>query len=225
MKMLVLGVALSLSLPALAQEVKPLELSQVPKRGQAAKDFVPSGWKIEETIKGDLDKNGGEDTLLQLVEDKPASAGDGVPNDRARALLALLSEKGQLRLAGASNQVLYCTTCTGTLGGSGEGLVKISKGVVLIDQLSGSRDTTHTLLRFRYDAKEGRFAFIGEDVDKADRLEGTTLRVSTNLLTGQRVTENLRYDVKKEKDVTVSVKKSQEPVKKAYLEDVDISKY
>jgi len=225
MRMTMLAVVLGLSLPALAQDVKPLVLSQVPKQGQAPGDFVPAGWKIEETIRGDLDKTGGEDTLLQLVEDKPANDAEGVPTDRARALLALLAEGGKLKLGGASNKVLYCTTCAGTLGGTGEGLVKIVKGVVLVDQLSGSRESTHTLLRFRHDAKERRFQLIGEDVDKADRGEGTTQKVSTNLLTGQRVTESLRYDSKQDKDVPVSSKKSKVAVKKVYLEDVDISTY
>lgn len=225
MTLLAVSLSVSLSLPALAQDAAPLDLSRVPKQGATAKDFVPAGWKIEQTVQGDLDKKGGADTLLQLVEDKPAESADGVPNERTRALLALLAEGGKLRLAGASNKVLYCTTCTGTLGGTGEGVVKIAKGVVLVDQLSGSRESTGTLLRFRYDAKADRFAFIGEDVTRTDRLEGTTEKVSTNLLTGQRVTDNLRYDPKKDKEVPVSSKKSQVPVKKAYLEDVDISAY
>ena len=220
-----LGVLLCLSLPVLAQEPTPLDLSKVPQEGKAPQDFVPAGWKIEDTLKGDLDRNGSEDVVLQLIEQGPEKTADGELVDHARALVALLSEGGKLRRAGASNKVLYCNTCAGTLSAPGPGQVKIAKGVIIVDQISGSRETTHTTLRFRYEPKDKRFLLIGEDVGNSDRNTGETNSVSTNLLTGLRITEKLRYDEKKDKEVTVSSKKDKVPLTRRYLEDIDISKY
>ena len=222
----VLGLLLSLSLPALAQEPTPLELSKVPQQGKTPQDFVPSGWKIEDTVRGDLDKNGSEDVVLQLVEAGPDSNAEGEVLEHARALLVLLTEGATLRRAGASNQVLYCTTCAGTLSTPGAvGQVKLQKGVLLIEQSSGSREMTHSLLRFRFEPKDKRFLLIGEDIERTDRAVGSTDKVSTNLLTGQRLSEKLQFDEKQNKNVTLSTKKEKVPVKKVFLEDVNISKY
>jgi hypothetical protein len=218
------GLLLCLSLPAWAQPT-PLELSKVPQEGKAAQDFVPAGWKIEATTRGDLDKNGKEDVVLELVQEEQKGQGDEV-TERSRALLALLTaEGGKLRRAGASNRVLYCIGCQGTMGGGGGGVTRIEKGVLIVDQMSGSRDMVHTVLRFRYDPKERRFVFIGEDIEKTDRAVGTSAVESTNLLTGTKITEKRQYDQKADKDVVISSKKDKVPVRKRYLEDVDISTY
>lgn len=225
MRTLLLTVTLLFSLVAQAQEpreAQPLNLAKVPKQGKAPGDFVPAGWKVEATTRGDLDKNGSEDVVLELIEDVPAEE-DGALVDRARALVVLLAEKGgTLRRAGASNQVLYCTACVGMMGGGGGSVVKIQKGVILVDQLSGSREVRNTLLRFRYDAKDGRFVLIGQDVTDRDRLTGESTTVSTNTLTGTRITEQRKYDEKKDKEVLLSSKKGKVAVKKQYLEDVNI---
>jgi hypothetical protein len=227
MRMTLLALTLLLSLApsaARAQDPQPLDLAKVPKEGSKPEDFVPAGWKVEDTVRGDLDKNGSEDVALQLIQNPPAQAGEeGVEPERTRALVVLLSaEGGKLRRAGASNRVLLCTMCAGTMGGGEGGVLKIQKGVLLVDQMSGSREVMRTLLRFRYDAKEGRFVLIGMDVSNRDRLTGESQSESTNLLTGARVVETLQYDEKKDKDVVRSSKKDKVAVKKRYLEDVDI---
>ena len=224
MRNLLLTLTLLFSLVAQAQEreAQPLDLAKVPKQGKAPGDFVPAGWKVEATSRGDLDKNGSEDVVLELVEDVPAEQ-DGALVDRARALVVLLSEQGgTLRRAGASNKVLYCTACVGMMGGGEGGAVKIQKGVILVDQLSGSREVRNALLRCRYDAKDGRFVLSGQDVTDRDRLTGESTTVSTNTLNGARITEQSKYDEKKDKEVIVSSKKDKVAVKKQYLEDVNI---
>lgn len=217
-----LGLLLLWSLPALAQEPTPLDLKTVPLDGQEPKAFVPQGWKVEDMLKGDLNKDNSLDVVLQLVEAGPEQSADGQVQDHARALLVLLEQGGKLHRVGASNKILYCTTCAGTLSAPGPGQVKIEKGVILVDQISGSRETLHTLLRLRYEPKDKRVLLIGEDVTQADRATGASESVSTNLLTGQRITEKHQYDEKKDKDLTLSSKKDKVPVKKQYLEDVSL---
>jgi hypothetical protein len=210
----------------LAQEPSPLDLSKVPHEGKTPQDFVPSGWKIEATTQGDLDKNGSEDVVLELVQAEPGKGEEGEVTDRPRALLALLSsEGGRLRRAGASNRVLYCTGCQGMLGTGEGGVTQIEKGVLIVDQMRGSRELVRTILRFRYGPKEGQFVLIGEDVERADRNAGTSTVESTNLLTGAKLTEKREYDPKQDKNVVVSSKKEKVPVRKRYLESVDISAY
>lgn len=222
---LAIGLLLCLALPAWAQPA-PLDLSKVPQEGKAEQDFVPAGWKIDASAKGDLDKNGKEDVVLELVEEQPKNAAEGEVSERSRALVVLLAaDGGKLRRAGASNKVLYCTTCQGTMGTGMGGVTKVEKGVLLVDQLSGSREVVHTVLRFRYDAKERKLVFIGEDVEHADRAAGTSTLESTNLLTGAKITEQREYNPKTDKNVVVSTKKSKAAVRKRYLEDADISSY
>jgi hypothetical protein len=140
-------------------------------------------------------------------------------------VVVLAAEGGKFRRGGASNKVLYCTGCQGMLGTGEGGAVKLEKGVLIVDQLSGSREMVHTTLRFRYDPKESRFVFIGEDIEHVDRGSGSTESQSTNLLTGARVIEKRQYDEKLDKDRVLSSKKTKVPVRKRYLEDVDISQY
>jgi hypothetical protein len=221
---LAMGLLLCLSLPAWAQEPTPLDLSQVPQEGKAPRDFVPTGWTIEATTRGDLDKNGKEDVVLELVQEGKGEQEDDL-TDRSRALLVLLTEGGKLRRAGASNRLLYCIGCQGMMGSGRGGVTKIQKGVLLVSQLRGSRETVYTVLRFRYDPKERRFVLIGEDVELTDRALGTTTLTSTNLLTGAKITEQRQYDEKQDKERLVSSKKETVPVQRRYLEDVDISSY
>ena len=215
----------SLSSVAWAQDVRPLDVSKVARAGQSPKDFIPSGWKLDEAIRGDLNKDGQEDAVVVLSESGPETNAEGELNDHARALVVLFAEGDTLRFAGAANKVLYCSTCTGTMGGGPGGRVRIQKGVIIVEQISGARETLGTTLRFRHDPKDGRFVLIGEDLEMRDRLTGESEKVSTNLLTGLKLTETLRYDEKRDKDVTVSSKKEKVAVKRAVLEDVDISSY
>jgi hypothetical protein len=228
MRTTLLALTLLLSLApraARAQEPEKLDLAKLPKEGSKPEDFVPAGWKLEASVRGDLDKNGSEDVALQLIQAAPPPGGEeqsGEP-ERTRGLVVLLSgEGGKLRRAAASNRLLYCTACVGTMGGGEGGVLKIEKGVLLVDQMSGSREVMRTLLRFRHDAKDGRFVLIGMDVTNTDRLTGASTLESTNLLNGAKVIEKRQYDQKKDKDVVRSSKKEKVAVKKRYLEDVDI---
>ena len=218
-----LGLLLLCSLPALAQESPPLDLSSLPQEGQNPQAFVPSGWKIEDQYQGDLNKDHSLDVVLQLIQDAPA-AGQAQSAEHSRALLVLLEAGGKLHRVGASNRVLYCTTCAGTFSTTQPGQVKIDQGVILVDQTRGSRESTRTLLRFRYEPKDQRVLLIGEDVTQADRATGESTFVTTNWLTGQRIREKRKYNEKQKKETTVSSKKDRVPVSKHYLEDVDPSK-
>lgn len=209
------------SLPALAQEPRPLDLHTVPQEGQAPDAFVPQGWRIEDTTQGDLNKDDSLDVVLQLVEAGPDKNAKGEVQAHARALLVLLEQGGKLHRVGASNSLLYCTTCAGT-----QSAVKIDKGILLIEQLSGPQASLRTLRRFRYELKDKRVLFIGQDDTWTERGTGKSRSVSLNRLTGQRITEMRQYDAKKKKEIVVSSKKETVPVKnKLYLEDLSLPEH
>lgn len=165
------------------------DVSKLPDAADRVEQFVPKGWKLEATIKGDLNGDGTADYAIKLVEDKPVVKDEPGP-DRNRVLVLALAVGGKLRRAAVADKLLQCTTCGGAFYGVLEAPadVKIEKGVLIIDQESGSRDVTETTYRFRYDQQPSMFILIGFDYTDRDRATGGTWNESTNYLTGKRVT-------------------------------------
>ena len=219
---LVLLAALAETSRAQGDERRFIDLKQVPVEGSAAQDFAPRGWKIEEEIKGDLNADSRPDTVVKLIEDLPAETSDGALNDRYRALLVLAGgADGKLQRVGAATRLLRCTGCGGVLGDPGGGDVKIEKGVLIISQLYGSRESVDITQRFRYDPRLKRFMLIGEDVENRDRAVGTSVIESSNYLTGVKTIKETRYNQKNDRDVVVSSTTKRIPTKKRFLEDID----
>jgi hypothetical protein len=189
-----------------------------------AEAFVPKGYRIEARASGDLDGDGRADLSLELVEAGPAADAEGAPTERARRWLVLLAVPGSgWRQVADAGRVLFCATCGGVKSSTSDRAVtQIRKGVVLVEQLRGSRETVQSLLRFRYVPAVGRMQLIGVDLTVRDTLEGTSVRHSTNLLTGAKLTERLRWDEKQERDVKVSSTATKVPARKVYAEEVDL---
>ena len=199
-----------------------IDLTQVAAEGNAVQDFVPRGWKIEEQITGDLNGDARPDTVVTLIEDLPAETADGGLNDRYRALLVLADGgNGTLRRVAAATRLLRCTGCGGALNASGAGSVSIDKGVLIVNNFWGSRESVDLTQRFRYDPHLKRFVLIGEDSESRDRAVGTSVMVSSNYLTGVRISKQTRYDQKKDRDVLVSSTTKHIRTSKRFLEDVD----
>ncbi|HYP52697.1 MAG TPA: hypothetical protein VEQ42_04115, partial [Pyrinomonadaceae bacterium] len=157
---------------------------------------VPRGWKAETdegVVTGDLNRDGEPDAVLRLVEDMPVEGPDGVLIMRYRALVILFAKPGGgFGRAAVAAKLLGCSLCYGVMGDpeGGNIQVEIEKGVLDISQMSGSREARDRTLRFRHDAASGRFRLIGEELSQRDRLTGTGMSVSTNYLTGVRVTRS-----------------------------------
>jgi hypothetical protein len=207
-----------------------LDAKLVPAEGRAVADFVPRGWKIEgdegETT-GDLNRDGAPDKILRLVEDMPVERPDGVYNTRYRALVVLLGRAGGgLKRAAVATRLLGCSLCAGALGDpeGGNITVEVKGGVLNVHQLSGAREATDLTQRFRYDAASGRFALIGQDVESYDRAEGNSDSVSTNYLTGVRVSKKFRVKKAGSDAVAVSNKTTRFKPARLFIEDVDYEK-
>src|SRR5260370_16599233 len=105
---------LAVSTWASAQDDRVLiDKSRIPTVAGDVNKFVPSGWKIEEQVTGDLNGDSVPDYALKLVEDKPAKDKDDVATERARALvIALAGEDGKLRRGGVADNLFKCTPCS-----------------------------------------------------------------------------------------------------------------
>lgn len=208
-----LTVILSASLwlgAAFVQEApRVIDPKTVPLSGATTKAFVPKGWVLQDEQTGDLNGDALPDAVLQLIEDLPKKSDDDF-RTRYRALLILFkTADGKYTRAAVAGTLLMCGGCGGMLGGTGDSAaadVKIEKGVLLISQLAGSRESTDHLQRFRYHAATKQFLLIGEDITNADRLGGTSEVISTNYLTGKQVIERHKYNEKTDKDVLLSKK-------------------
>jgi hypothetical protein len=206
----------SLGLSALAQdEAGKFDKSRVPAQADKPEKFVPSGWKIEEQITGDLNADGVTDYALKLIEAKAEKDAEGDPTERGRALVIALAKDGGLARAGVADNLLQCTRCGGAFYGVVETPteVTIEKGVLVVQQDHGSREVTNTTYRFRYEPATGKLLLIGFDLANADRATAQVISESINYLTGAR--EETRS--KGVKDIKT---RSTIPRRKIYLDDI-----
>lgn len=215
--LVIASLLLLLSSAVKAQEgAGKIDKSRVSAQADTPEKFVPSGWKIEEQVTGDLNGDAIPDYALKLVEAKPEKDAEGDPTERGRALvIALATKDGRLTRAGVADSLLQCTRCGGAFYGVVEtpAEVKIEKGVIVVQQDHGSREVTNTTYRFRYEPATGKFLLIGFDLSNADRATAEVTSESINYLTGAR--EEMRS--KGEKDVKT---RSAIPKRKIYLDDI-----
>ncbi|HEX9997385.1 MAG TPA: hypothetical protein VGB45_09600 [Abditibacterium sp.] len=183
-----LAAALLLPVLAHAQNETSLSVAKVPLRADAPMLFAPRGWKIEKQINGDLNRDKISDAALVLVENRPAKDAEGIATARNRALVVVLREGKGFRRAGFNNSLLLGTRDGGAFYGVVETPVSVSiaRGVLLVNQDSGSRATYETTHKFRLDRRTQRFYLIGFDSIENDRLSGETTSQSTNFLTGRQ---------------------------------------
>lgn len=213
------GVSLSF-----AQSDRPaIDKSKIPATADKLTGFVPSGWKIEEQINGDVNADSISDVLLKLVEDKPKEDKEGRQIDRARALVVVLKgTDGKLTNGAVADKLLQCTGCGGAFYGvvDAPADVKVDKGVIIVDQDHGSREVSGMTFRFRFESASGKFLLIGFDYRSGDRATGDAASESTNYATGARI--STRSNAKGKKD---SVSRSQAPKTKTYIDQVDYEKF
>lgn len=213
---------MALAAPAFSsQDSVLIDKSRIPAVAGDVNKFAPSGWKIEEQVTGDLNGDGLPDHALKLVEDKPAKVQNDPAIERARALVVVLAEKdGKLTRAAVADKLLQCTRCGGALSGINESpaYVKIEKGVIIVEQGHGSRETADTAYRFRYDPETQRFVLIGFDYVGSDRMTAEEITESTNYLTGVR-------KVSRKKGKRTLTSSTQIPKKQVFLDNVDYEKF
>lgn len=204
-----------------AAQAKPLLASQLPVRADAPILFAPRGWGIEKRVSGDLNRDSVPDAALVLVESKPARDDANNPAPRARALVVLLREGKGWKRAGFNSSLLLGTRDGGAFYGVVETPVNVSiaRGVLLVNQDNGSRQTTETTHKFRFDAPAKRFYLIGSEKIDNDRLEPYTRSESTNFLTGVRKVTLIRGETERETTKTSRVSRKLRPLESVRVEE------
>jgi hypothetical protein len=225
-------IAISTAVAARAQdEEKPPEIKP-PAAAASPERAVPGGWRIEaetdDVLTGDLNSDGLADRVLRLVQDLPLETADHVPRTRFRALIVLLARpEGGYSVAAATTKLLLCSTCAGIRGDPASGgniQIRVERGVIVVQQQSGSRFSYDHTTRFRFDRATNRFLLIGEDFDNNDTATGDRTVDSSNYLTGVRVTRKYRYDKRRDQEQLVSTKTARIPRQQKFIEDFDYNK-
>lgn len=198
-----------------AQQTPPFG-KKLPATAPALRDFVPRGWTVESQVSGDLNGDGQADIAAVVVENKAATDANNTFNDRQRGLIVVLAGAKGYSLLGSNDKLLQCLGCGGVKDGVN---VTIKNGVLIVGQYSGSREYSIYTWRFRLDAASQRLQMIGIDEEDTDGMVGKGSTVSTNLLTGQQISETYQYDQNRDRKVVLSSKKSKTAKTTTLLED------
>ncbi|MFZ6654085.1 hypothetical protein [Undibacterium sp. TJN19] len=201
-QVLTLLLSMALSHNSQAQPTPPFG-KKLPATAPALRDFVPRGWAVENQVSGDLNGDGQADIAAVVVQNK--GAGDASGDDRQRGLIVLLASGKAYSLLGSNDKLLQCQGCGGVKDGVN---VTIKNGVLVVSQYSGSREYSIYTWRFRLDASSQRLQMIGIDEEETDSMLGKGSTVSTNLLTGQQISETYQYNQKQERNIILTSKKS-----------------
>lgn len=193
-----------------------IDADRVATAGAKPEDFVPPGWKIARRIAGDLNGDGRPDQVLQLVTTTTPEVGsdtDAAPE--AQALLILFADGARFVREGLASKLLKSIVPQYNLD------LKVTNGVLVVQQDYGMNDVTSLTHRFRFDSQTGRFRLLGRDAYSYTRpLSADTVKTSDNYLTGVRLitTGHFRRGAG---EISETTKREQIPVKTVYFEDVD----
>lgn len=154
----------------------------LPLTGQKPTDFVPKGWEIESSDKGDLNHDSVPDRVLSLTEHR----GDDAPKkfddnyqEPSHLVVVLLGEKGGGLRRYAVNARLWAP---GEDTPSFE--VAIKNGILLVNEVLGVGQHAEATFRYRHDAGTGKLLLIGFDYHVWHAQQPEQYRRSENYLTG-----------------------------------------
>ena len=170
----------------------------LPLLADAPPRFVPEGWRLETQL--DADFNGDFQADVAMV----------IRNDDERWLLVALGEGKGLKRIGLGELDPYPL---------GDASLEEKKGVLLITDLTGGTTAIQSTYRYRYEAATGRMQLIGDDASLYSRTNSHGgIEVSTNRLTGVRITQTSEPDEEKGEYRFSKEKRSTVPKDKLYLE-------
>jgi hypothetical protein len=169
----------------------------IPERADAPPRFVPAGWRVETQLESDFNGDGKADIAMVIR------------NDDERWLLVAVGEGKGLRRIGLGELDPYPL---------GDASLEAKKGVLNITDLTGGTTAIQSTYRYRYEAATGRMQLIGDDASLYSRTNSHGgIEVSTNRLTGVRLTQESTLDDKGEYRFSKQ-KKSSVAKDKLYME-------
>lgn len=194
MRLPLLAALLLTALPASAQELRipPVDYPVLPAHATRAEGFVPSGWRIEQQLRGDLNGDKREDLVLVLRQQDPRNIvehdGFGIsPLDSNPRMLAIAWATPDGYSLAAQNHTLITRHEAPNLSdvfeeGAGVSIVRGTLQTTLFFfSNAGSWSTGSASYTFRW--QEGAFALIGYDRSSMMRNSGQTESLSINYST------------------------------------------
>ncbi|MCW6028470.1 hypothetical protein K4043_10605 [Stenotrophomonas sp. SRS1] len=194
MRLPLLAALLLTALPAFAQELRipPVDYPVLPTHATRAEGFVPSGWRIEQQLRGDLNGDKREDLVLVLRQQDPRNIvehdGFGIsPLDSNPRMLAIAWATPDGYSLAAQNHTLITRHEAPNLSdvfeeGAGVSIVRGTLQTTLFFfSNAGSWSTGSASYTFRWQA--GAFALIGYDRSSMMRNSGQTESLSINYST------------------------------------------
>lgn len=163
----------AVALPAWAQHVPVPLMSAEEMQG-----LMPNGAKMETRVDGDFNGDGEIDTAFVWRSE------EGV--DEARGLMVGVAYRNEFDLGHDPAGELSLDPFP--LGGSAS--LSVRKGVLIVEDLTGGTTATHSIRRYRYDAKQRKMRLIGIDAERYSRTNSHgTIKISWNLLDGTHIVE------------------------------------
>lgn len=129
----------------------------LPRTGKTIHSFVPKGWSIKDSIKGDFNKDKLEDVVLVLynkVEEKE----DSYEYDCNRPLLILQKTNNGFALSAYTSKGVLCKRCGGAFGDPYES-ISLENNVLNISHYAGSAWRWSKNFTFRF--QNNKWLLIG----------------------------------------------------------------
>lgn len=159
-------------LPAEARQEKP----DPAKPGLAR--FLPDNFSILDSAAGDLNRDNISDLIIVLKRNDEDSISAYSDSTIKRPLLIFIrNRKGQLRLAGRNDNMVYCRNCGGMMGDPYTG-ISISNGSFSVEHYGGSVWRWSRSITFRYSTREKKWLLYRDESESFHALHQEKTKVS-----------------------------------------------
>ncbi|MHB0935801.1 MAG: hypothetical protein ACYDCO_01265 [Armatimonadota bacterium] len=190
-------IAAFFGLCCMAASAADFKYPTIKQSGKAIHDFVPKGWHILSTAKGDLNADKVADIAAVLEYDKDLNAKNGKSNEmnthKPRIFIVVFqAKKGGYTLSVQDNTLIRLGDEGGMMGDPFQG-ISVNRGSVLIHEYGGSAGRWDIIARYRFQ-KNGWY-LIGLTDEEFDTITGESTVYDFNLLTGKMsVTEDNKIE-------------------------------
>ena len=190
-----------------AIEVAP-GIPRLVTQGASAQAFVPTGWRLEQAVQGDISRDGVPDLAFVLRRTDPQKIirRDGLPDAdiNPRILAVALGGEGGFRLAGQNHAIfpgrdadmLHMDDPFDAGLSFANGLLTLELNLFM--SMGGSSMGPY---QFHFRQQDGTVKLIGYDHTNVHRMTGESTAVSVNFLTGRRTDTSGRIDSEQETTV------------------------
>ncbi len=129
----------------------------LPKTGKTIRAFVPEGWEIKDSVKGDFNNDKLEDAVIVLISQKEDEE-NNYDYDCNRPLVILQKTNTGYVLSAYTNEGVLCKRCGGAFGDPYES-IEIRNNVLYVNHYGGSAWRWSRNYTFRF--QQNKWLLIG----------------------------------------------------------------